>query len=303
MQDFMKELKIVRMWSTSLELLLLLFVGRWLRRVWTGVQLAGLSCNLECMTDQDQRVSVTEFLPGRIAPPDCGKPSAEVGPADWTSDFAAAQYGPNTHDQLVLVTVFEMEAMEEQVERLGAGREDPPSTSLQERREDSTSAVSESPREEGRPNGSEDAGKVERNSPEASANEGQRPRVVSDDEVPPDMKCPITMEIMSEPVMLVETGLSFEKAALMRWFRRWEIRHGFEMGTIDISGCGSNKLRPLIRSPRTKNDQQVQRCDQTSYSQTQTKNDSQLERYLAIEMYRIEADTADCRGSIRALVR
>jgi hypothetical protein len=88
---------------------------------------------------------------------------------------------------------------------MAGGGENSPSTSLQERRRDPTCADCESPQKEGHPKGWKDAGKRGRQLPEASADEGQRPRVVSDDEVPPDMKCPITMEIMMEPVVLVET--------------------------------------------------------------------------------------------------
>lgn len=39
------------------------------------------------------------------------------------------------------------------------------------------------------------------------------------DDVPEELLCPITYEVMSEPIILCETGVTYEKQALMEWLQ------------------------------------------------------------------------------------
>jgi hypothetical protein len=153
---------------------------------------------------------------------------------------------PNTRDQLVLVPVFEMAAREEQVNRLGAGGGDSPS-SLQERRRDSTGAISESPREDGRSTGWEDAGKGRRDAPGASANE-ERPRGVSDDEVVPDYHGDYVgaCDAGRDRAQLRE-GCPHALVQVRDTARPLQGMGLDECKTIELSGFDSNKLQSTIQ--------------------------------------------------------
>ncbi|CAB9503957.1 Putative E3 ubiquitin-protein ligase LIN [Seminavis robusta] len=50
--------------------------------------------------------------------------------------------------------------------------------------------------------------------------------------------CPLTLEVMSDPVMHKQTGQIYDKLAIMRWIRQ----------------CGKNATCPLTRQPITTSD-------------------------------------------------